>query len=248
MLGAKKIKALNHKKYRRKYNLFIAESPKVVEEVLQSDIKIVTIFALDEWLHVHRQIIEKNNIEIVQADEQMLKKLSNLPSPNQVIAVCEMPRHALKDERITSYTIALDDIQDPGNLGTIIRIADWFGIDCIICSESCVDVYNPKVIQSTMGSFVRVKVFYEALAGFLKQANMPVYGATLSGKNLHQVAFDKSGIILIGNESKGISENLKQYVSEFISIPAYGKAESLNAAIATGIICDNVRRFSEKTG
>jgi RNA methyltransferase, TrmH family len=139
------------------------------------------------------------------------------------------------------FALVLDDIRDPGNLGTIIRTADWYGIQKIIASEETADYYNPKVISATMGSFTRVSVFYTDLATYLGQHHHRVFGAYLEGQDIHKVDFGTSGLVLIGNEARGISPSLSRFVTDKITIPKYGKAESLNAAIATAIICDQVR-------
>ncbi len=143
---------------------------------------------------------------------------------------------------ITPFTLALDDIRDPGNLGTIIRIADWYGINQIICSQSCADFYNPKVIGATMGSFTRVSVTYVALPEFLKLQNTEIYGAALSGENIHTLSLKPAGILVMGNEAKGLSEEVNAQIKKYVKIPGYGQAESLNVATATAILVDNFFR------
>ena len=174
-----------------------------------------------------------------------MKSISSLTTPNKVIAIAKQ-----KDKTISDLsqllTIALDDIQDPGNFGTIIRTADWFGIENIICSEDCVEVYNPKVIQATMGSLFRLTIFYTNLVTFfLKNSDLTVYGALLDGDNVCQKKLKPIGsVLLMGNESSGISEQLIPFITEKIAIPKNGEAESLNVAIATAILCYEYRRLS----
>jgi TrmH family RNA methyltransferase len=239
----KYIQSLHHKKFRDAENAFIAEGSKVVMELLTSP-KIVCehILAKADWLNENEPIIRKHYkgpLEIVEDFE--LGKISALSTPNQVVGVFKkIPAGSVKVAG--QISLALDTIQDPGNLGTIIRIADWFGIANIICSENCADIYNPKVVQSTMGSFGRVEVVYTNLVEFLNQNNsVPIYAAALHGKNVDELKGLKEGILLIGNESKGIGAEIMQMATEKITIPKFGMAESLNAAVATGIILSHLR-------
>jgi TrmH family RNA methyltransferase len=242
MLSKKKIKLirlLRQKKYREKYKLFIAEGPKVVNEFLNSNYKVKFLFATKEFsVNAHQRVL------VNEVSEKELKMISATQTPNQVLAVFEFPPAIILDlERAKmNLILALDDIRDPGNFGTIVRIADWFGINTIICSETSVDVFNPKVVQASMGSLARVNIHYMNLATVLKKFNT-VYAAVLNGKNIYTEKLSASGVILIGNESRGISESMMQFVSHKISIPNFsGKADSLNAAIATAIICSEFRR------
>ena len=231
----KQIQSLNVKKYRQKYSQFTVEGDKSVKELLNSDLQVVELFATEKW--------EGNHPKAVLLDEKELKKISNLNAPQNVIAWVQIPDYSLEMTKLKNkLTIVLDNIQDPGNLGTIIRIADWYGIEHIICSPDSVDLYNPKVINATMGSFTRVKVFYADLAKVLKEAKLPVYGCVLEGDNIHQMGKVQEGIILIGNEGKGISSELLPLITKAVSIPSFGEAESLNAAIATAVVVDNFRR------
>jgi len=244
----KYLRSLSTKKYRNSYGKFIAEGPKVVADLAGSQYKISELYALQKWIDenpdIAKQISSVNSIT-----EEELHKISLLTTPNQVLAVADIPE--LKFETSiaeTSLIIALDDIRDPGNLGTIIRIADWFDIKHIICSENCVDVYNPKTVQASMGSVCRVKVYYENIGGLLKSLskNIAVYGAFLEGKAIYEETFAKNGIIIIGNEANGISPEIEKLISKKISIPSGNNkgihAESLNASIATAIICSEINR------
>ncbi len=231
---SKYIQTLSHKKQRDAEGLFIVEGPKLAEELFNSNYNINKIYATQAWANKNKKI----NATIVTEDE--LQKISNLQTANEVLMLVEMP----PNNPITTFgnliTIALDGIQDPGNLGTIIRVADWFGIKQIICSNDCVELYNPKVIQSTMGSFIRVNVNYVDLDKYLSNANVPVYGALLNGDDVTKIAKPKQGILVIGNESKGIRENILPHITNAISIKRIGGAESLNAAIATSIIVSHL--------
>jgi RNA methyltransferase, TrmH family len=238
---AKYIQTLHHKKFRDAENCFIAEGGKVVMELLSSKkFKCREIFGMQEWLHHQEGLIRKfftGPLEPVQDYE--LEKISALTTPNQVLAVFEktISQPFLPAGKIS---LVLDNIQDPGNLGTIIRIADWFGIKNMVCSVNTADIYNPKVVQSTMGSLGRVNVLYTDLVEWVQQhRQIKLYAAALNGKNIKEIKL-KEGLLMIGNESKGINETLLQLADEKITIPKIGEAESLNAAVATGIILSHV--------
>jgi len=236
----KYINSLGDKKLRDADQVFIAEGPKIINELLGGSlIAPKEIFALKEW-------IEQNNdpsLPVTEIDEIMLERLSFLSTPNQVIGLFSMPRHvpvSLKN----NVSIIADGIQDPGNLGTIVRCHDWFGVHQVICSKDSADIYNPKTVQSTMGSIARVKVYYEELHPLLtkNKHNIKTYAATLDGTDIKKIAPITEGVIIIGNESKGISESLLPLTDEKITIARRGKAESLNAAVATGIILSHLLR------
>jgi TrmH family RNA methyltransferase len=238
---AKYIQSLHHKKFRDIENGFIAEGGKVVMELLLSKkIRCREIYGMQEWLNSNEGLIRKyftGPLEVVQDHE--LEKISALATPHQVLAVFEKAgsRPVSPSGKIS---LVLDNIQDPGNLGTIIRIADWFGIKDIICSEHTADIYNPKVVQSTMGSLGRVNVLYTELGGWIQQnRQVKIYAAALNGKNVKEIKL-KEGLLLIGNEAKGINEALLEIADEKITIPRLGDAESLNAAVATGIILSHI--------
>lgn len=235
----KYIQSLSHKKFRDEEGVFIAEGPKTVAEILDEKPSAVRhIYALKDWLGADRNLVK--NIDagcLTEVTEVELEKISNLSTANQVFAIVDkLPLQEDIDCK-TQLVIALDGIQDPGNLGTIIRIADWFGIKHIVCSKDCADIYNPKVVQSTMGSIVRVNILYADLGNFLnKQKDIEILAAALEGMPVQKIKGLTNGVLLIGNESKGISSELLKYASEKITIPQIGKVESLNAAVATGII------------
>jgi TrmH family RNA methyltransferase len=242
MLGkqkAKYIQSLGQKKHRDAEGLFIAEGPKVVEELLQSAPQYVKeVYAVKEWLKENSRHSQKE--KFVEVSEEELEKISQLKTPHLVVAVVRKFDEA-KIEVKGKISLVLDTIQDPGNLGTIIRIADWFAVELIICSDDCADVYNPKVVQATMGSIARVKVFYTDLPSWLRQQkDIRKYAAALEGKDITKMPALNEALIIIGNESKGIHEEILALTNEKITIPQKGKAESLNAAVATGIILSHI--------
>jgi TrmH family RNA methyltransferase len=231
----KYIQSLCHKKQRQQDGLFVVEGPKLLEEVLNSNYTVKKIFALQEWA---AQNITAVHVTIINEDE--LKKISTQQHPNQVLAIVEQLKENAKPLFKNSFSLMLDGIQDPGNLGTIIRIADWFGIKQMVCSEDTVELYNPKVIQSTMGSFTRVKLWYTDLKSVLMNIDVPVLGALLQGENIYDAGTFKEGVLLIGNEGKGIREEILPFVTHPVTIPKIGGAESLNAAIAAGILVSHL--------
>jgi len=232
----KYIQSLCHKKQRTAERLFIVEGVKLVQELVIAGYPVKNIYATEQWE------MPKGNYHVTRISEQELEKISSLQTPNQVLAIVQQQEPADEPQWNQKLTLVLDGIQDPGNMGTIIRIADWFGIDQIIASEDTVELYNPKVIQSTMGSFMRVKVWYRDIASLLGKCEVPIYGAVLEGKSMYEVKPPETGILVIGNESKGIREELQSLIQERITIPRIGQAESLNAAVALGILLSQFRR------
>jgi len=237
---AKYIQSLGQKKVRDEEAVFIAEGPKIVAEFLVSaDANILQLYALHDWIVANRN--DCNGKIIIEVDENDLTKISQLATPNKVLAVVKKQEPADHFSTKGIVSLVLDTIQDPGNLGTIIRIADWFGITQIICSKECADMYNPKVVQSTMGSIVRIKMLYTDLATWLEeQKEVFIYAAALEGQNVTAMKKITEGLIVIGNESRGISPEIFKLVDVKITIPQKGKAESLNAAVSTGIILSHI--------
>jgi RNA methyltransferase, TrmH family len=244
----KRIRSLSVKKFRRQSGLFCVEGEKMVSELILSGWGIEMIYATEEWKGIRGNNAVNLNIKVISGKE--LERISTLTTPNKVLALAKVPLYDIKTIDAGSRLIlALDNIQDPGNLGTIIRTADWFGVHEIVCSNDCADVFNPKVIQATMGSFARVKILYIDLYGFLDQLpdHTPLLAATLDGKNIYKANLPDKGILVVGNESKGISSKILQKVSHKISIPMHWnrqdetRPESLNVAIATGIILGRIR-------
>jgi len=233
----KDIQSLSQKKFRDELKLFIAEGPKIVEELTELiPHQIEKIYAVEEWIENRKSSVQ--NIKLIEVSSAELDKLSQLQTPNQVLAIIK--KNDSKKPEASLFTLYLDTIQDPGNFGTIIRIADWFGIKAIVCSTGCVDLYNPKVIQSTMASIARVNVFYDENDEWLRDQTAPIFAATLDGTILYEHSKTKEAILIIGNESKGIRPEILQYATENITIPKKGEAESLNAAVATGIILSHL--------
>ncbi|MEI9959334.1 MAG: RNA methyltransferase [Ferruginibacter sp.] len=239
----KYIQSLHHKKFRDENGAFIAEGPKVVLELLDSrEFACQQLFAVNEWLADNEKTLSKySGIEIFGIKDFELEKMSALTTPNNVLAVFKTKEQQEPVNIKQKITVVLDTIQDPGNLGTIIRTADWFGIENIVCSAACADMYNSKVVQSTMGSLARVNIFYTDLQKWLqKNKAIKKYAAALHGKNIKDLKDIKEAIIIIGNEGKGISDAVMQLVDEKITIAKRGEAESLNAAVAAGIILSSL--------
>lgn len=233
----KLITSLQQKKYRKQEQLFIAEGIKVVQELLHSNFELLDLYTTkQDFLPV-----QKDKVHAITADE--LKKISALTTPNTCLAVFKIPK--AKERVEEGLIIALDDVRDPGNLGTIIRLCDWFGVATLFCSEESVDVYNPKVVQATMGSISRVNVVYGNLETFLLQSKLPVFGTFMDGKSIYQEKLPKEGIIVMGNEANGISSAVEKLVAKRIAIPRFGNlqvTESLNVATATAIILSEFKR------
>lgn len=228
--------------------MFIVEGTKMLDELLTSGFKLYAVYALETYLPF-LQISAKLpvNIKIAAVTEAELGKMSALHTPNKVLAVAYMPQDDVLLSLSGDYfrqnmLLALDEVRDPGNMGTIIRIADWFGIRAVLASENSVEFYNPKVAQASMGSLFRVKLQRLSLPGLLKSLHVPVYGALLEGRNIYEEDFTEKGILLLGNESKGISPELKACITHPVTIPRFGAAESLNVATAAAVICSEIRR------
>lgn len=236
----KYIQSLGHKKRRDEEAAFIAEGPKIVKDLINAGhIHIKQIFALREWMDSNEGML--SGFPVTEINEAELEKISLLNTPNRVLAVAAKMKWDKRLQLEGRITLALETIQDPGNMGTIIRIADWFGVKQIICSEDCAEAYNPKVVQASMGSISRIRVEYADLEKiFMENKSIRVYAATLGGRDITHMEKLREGIILIGNESKGISESLLKLSNARITIPGKGEAESLNAAVATGIILSHL--------
>lgn len=239
----KYINSLQVKKYRNQHQAFVVEGAKSVLELLRSDFEIQHLFVTEAFEKEYSTLLNKE-LDYQLATEQELVKAGTFSSNNAALAVASMkslPAPAISPKDLV---IALDDIRDPGNLGTIIRVADWYSIKTVICSETCADFYNPKVISATMGSFTRVQVHYLDLPVWLQQHTNThkIFGASLDGENIHAMQLKPEGIIVLGNEANGIRTEVARQVNSLIKIPAFGQAESLNVATATAIIIDNFRR------
>lgn len=249
MLSKNKIKTINSltsKKHRDELGLFVAEGEKIVGELLNSPFQIEEIFCLPEWKQKNPKA--KNVIEISEGE---LKKISSMSAPNKVLALVKIPEYDLDYDGLAgSLILGLEDVQDPGNLGTIVRTADWFGIKDIICSKKSVDIYNSKTIQATMGAFCRARVHYVDLMEFIKKIkklkkDFMIYGTFMKGANIYEEKLNKNGMILFGNESSGLSRQIEDVVDKKLFIPDYptsNQSSSLNVAVASAIVCSEFRR------
>lgn len=231
----KLITSLKQKKQRQHYGFFVVEGIKTIKELLQSHIVLHELYTTETF-----NIDAKNEFLISESD---LKRISFLTTPNKALAIFKIPQP--KPIHINGLIVALDAVRDPGNLGTIIRLCDWFGVENLVCSNETVDCFNPKVIQATMGSITRVNISYVDLVNFLKATKLPVYGAFMEGENVYTKPLPEKGILVMGNEANGVSKEVEATITEKISIPRFGNlqaAESLNVATATAILLSEFRR------
>jgi len=242
----KLINALNKSHGRKKHQAFLVEGVKMVDELILSDTQLILVAATQEWLNNNPEYSDKDNFRLLSDRE--LQKLSSFSSSNQVIAVAKTPSEVQIDIQKNDLVLILDTIQDPGNMGTIIRTADWFGISKIVCSKETVDAFSSKVVQASMGSLFRTQIHYTNLLDFLNKYKQShnIYGSLLSGQNIYKLDLKNNGFIIIGNESKGISEDLQQIINQALYIPrsSSSKAESLNAAVACSIILSEFGKLS----
>jgi len=233
----KLITSLQQKKFRQIHQLFIAEGVKVIQELLQSNFELEHLFVTEP---IFDSIESLQKTAISDAD---LKRISCLSTPNNCLALFKIPEQKNRNDR--GLVVVLDDIRDPGNLGAIIRLCDWYGVEQIVCSEQTVDVYNPKVVQATMGSIARVAVLYMDVEKYLKRANTTIFGTFMDGKNVYKENLPQEGILVLGNEANGISEKIEKLVSDRLAIPRFGdlqQTESLNVATATAIFLSEFKR------
>lgn len=234
----KLIRSLQQKKHRIKHALFVAETPKVIEEFIRSGFKLKYLFSTDSSLFP--------NADTILIHDQELQSISYQTNPNTCLAIFSIPT----EQQLSSngLQIALDAIRDPGNLGTIIRLCDWFGISQLLCSTDTVDCYNPKVVQASMGSLARVKVHYLDLNEYLEKTSLPIYGTFMDGESIYRQTLPTEAVLVMGNEANGIHPKIEKLVNKRISIPRFGKlqeTESLNVATATAIILSEFKRFTE---
>ena len=252
----KYINALKLKKQRENRRQFIAEGTKLVLDLMDSEYPVNQIFATKEWIDLNATSFHSKKVISTEVTEVELSRITALTTPSPVLAIFTIPEKETEPSSFTDKLIlVLDGIRDPGNLGTIIRVADWFGIGAVICSETTVDLYNPKVVQATMGSIARVPVHYADLPGFLSamSSSVNIYGSFLEGENIYTKDLFSKGVIIIGNESKGISGSIARFVTDKIYIPSFSTAnddashaESLNASVATAILCSEFKRRTIK--
>lgn len=240
----KLIKALESKKQRKKNGLFLVQGEKNVAELFNANFSIQQIFATAGYINNNNTLLASQGLIALttEASEEELKKAGTLLTNNSVIALVECRESTVPEISENELILVLDQVGDPGNLGTILRVADWYGISNVVCSPDCADFYNPKVIAATMGSFARVNVSHVDLTTYLSAQTKPIYGAFLEGENIHKAQLSDSAFIVMGSESHGISKSVEQFITDKITIPNFGQAESLNVAMATGIILDNFKR------
>jgi TrmH family RNA methyltransferase len=229
----RRLRSLREKKHRESLELFAVEGEKAVRELLAANFPFVEIYATSEWAGASTHSVSKGE----------MSRISHFPAPSSVLAVGRLrrappPPHALEH----GLTLALDGVQDPGNVGTILRVADWYAIDRVLLGADCADLYSPKVVQASMGSFARVTVHAADLPSVLAGAGVPVLGCDLTGADIHGLPRQRDAVIVIGSEGRGLSEAIARLVTRRVTIPNYGRAESLNAALAAAVVCDNLRR------
>ncbi len=250
MLSKNKIKlihSLEKKKYRDELGLFIVEGNKMVEEALLSDWEIEFLATTDHFAAEH-PLAEKRTNELIISDRETLKKASLLQNPQEALAILKKPNISAPEPNKNELILALDFIQDPGNMGTILRIADWFGISQVVCSADTVDIFNPKVVQASMGAIFRVQTYYTELTDFLKhciEEKLPVFGTFLDGENIYEQTLSPRGVLIMGNEGNGISPDTEKLVTHKLHIPSFAVnsgSESLNVAVATAICCSEFKR------
>ncbi len=240
----KYIRSLQHKKYRQKFGRFMAEGGKIVEELLAGTaLQVEAVYATDSWLAARGGALE-DTVEWIPVTSEELEQISSLKTPPPVAARCLLPSESAWPAMEGQWSLGLETVQDPGNLGTIIRTADWFGIRQVFCSPDCADTFHPRTIQATMGSIARVRVITTPLLPLLREkaGRLPVLAATLGGEDVFRAALPAEGILLLGNESQGLSPGLSGAATGRVAIPGAGRAESLNVAVAAGILCSHLYR------
>lgn len=242
------IQNLEKKKFREKYNLFKIEGEKLVAELLRSPLAVHAIIAYPEWIQANGHLLGKT--QVLETDEKGMKAISNFQSLPHVMALAEIPNHPYHpDEVAGTLSLVLNGIQDPGNLGTILRIADWFGVSHLLCDRDCASIYNPKCVQASMGAIFRVHAYYLDLPETIRQLKakgMPVFGTFLDGENIYTSPLPSQGLIIMGNEGKGIAEDIGKLADFRLTIPNFtptgASSESLNVGVATGIILSEFKR------
>ncbi|MFB0494641.1 TrmH family RNA methyltransferase [Mucilaginibacter sp. OAE612] len=240
------LKSLQHKKFRKEHGLFLVEGYKSVVEFVNAAYQVDAIYHTSEIAPKMMNLSRKINFQEISLTD--LEKISSLKTPQEVIGLIKIPKWPELNYNLlkNKFSLVLDGVQDPGNMGTIIRTADWFGITDIICSDDTVDVYNPKVVQATMGSLARVNVHYGDLITIIPEIKLPLFGAMLDGENIYSTNFGHEGLLAMGNEGNGLRPEIQQLINKTVTIPRIGYAESLNVAIATAILCSEIKRNSFK--
>lgn len=236
------IESLKDKKVRTERKLFIVEGEKSIAELLSSDFSIDSLFLTHGFIQKYSKLLKEKSFTYETVAQEEIERMGSFGSNDAGLAIVRQKANLEFIPKSNEVVLALCDVRDPGNLGTIIRIADWYGVTNIVASKTTTDFYNPKTISASMGSFLRVKIYYTELEQFLSKVTLPIFGAMMKGENVHTVSFPKGGILLLGNESNGVPRELEKYITNKITIPRLGNAESLNVAIAGAIILDNWRR------
>ena len=236
------ITSLQHKKFRKEHGLFIVEGIKSVIEFLHSDYRVHCVYHTAQTAAKLPKI--PHNIKLQEIDQVTMDRISTLKTPQGVLALVGIPDYPLltNEELKDGFHLVLDDIQDPGNLGTIIRTADWFGMKRVICSTGSVDAYNPKTVQASMGSLARIQIYYTDLSTLVTHSPIPIFGATLDGRSIYETNFGQHGLIILGNEGNGISAKVLPHINQHITIPRLGSAESLNVAVSAALFCNEISR------
>ncbi|HEY2582357.1 MAG TPA: RNA methyltransferase [Mucilaginibacter sp.] len=240
------LKSLQQKKERVEHGLFLVEGYKSITEFINSSYQVEALYHTAQFSPKVLKLSQKINIGEISVTE--MEKISSLKTPQEIVALVKIPNwpplnHATLKQK---FSIVLDGIQDPGNLGTIVRIADWFGIKNIICSADTVDAYNPKVVQATMGSLSRINIYYTNIAAILTQVGLPIFGAMLKGENIYKADFGDEGLVVLGNEGNGLRPEIEKLIGKAVTIPSKGEAESLNVAVAAALFCSEINRKSYK--
>jgi TrmH family RNA methyltransferase len=240
------IKSLHQKKYRKENGMFIIEGIKSIAEFIHSSYQVHSIYCLPQYQSLLPKL--PANIKLFEVNNAELDKISTLQTPQGILALVNIPKNRVLTVSGLKgvFSLVLDGVQDPGNLGTIIRTADWFGFEQVICSAATVEIYNPKTVQATMGSLSRVNVFYEDLHTLLSTVKLPVFGAVLNGSSIYQTDWGKEGLVILGNEGQGITPEIMELITHPVTIPRIGGAESLNVAISAAILCADISRNLQK--
>ena len=240
------IKSLHQKKYRKENGIFIIEGIKSIIEFFPSDYQMLSVYFLPQYQSLLPKL--PTNIKLFEVTNAELEKISALQAPQGILALVSIPEPAIIDKTAlkSRFSLVLDGVQDPGNLGTIIRTADWFGFKDVICSANTVEVYNPKTVQATMGSLSRVRVSYHDLKDLLTDINMPIFGAMLNGNSIYETQWGTEGLVILGNEGQGVSQEIINLIDRPVTIPRVGQAESLNVAVSAAIFCADISRNLNK--
>jgi RNA methyltransferase, TrmH family len=239
-----RLRSLQEKKNREAAGVFVVEGEKVIAELLKEGFPLLEIYATAAW----QQPAAGVDVDVREVSEMEMSRISHFPTPSSVLAVGRIARPKLEaGELACGFTLALDGVQDAGNVGTLLRIADWYAFDRVLCSPDCADVFGQKVINASMGSFSRVRIYTAVLSDALSGVSVPILGCDLAGRSVHTLEKLSAAVVIIGSEGRGLSEAARRCVTDRVTIPRYGRAESLNAGVAAAIVCDHLRRLAGST-